>query len=125
MLRNAGHTVHCAGTTAAGVRVLSAHRVDVVLLDIMMPHGEDHEEWRRFPLDRGGCLLPHLLRRGQIPNADPQTPIVVYTALVLSAAERTMLDDLEVSAVHPKPTPFLKLIESLETAVKARATTSC
>lgn len=61
-----------AGSVFEGIRALSEHRVDLMVLDLALPDGM-------------GFNVLDQLRRG-IGGNDPQTPVLVYSALDIAVA---------------------------------------
>lgn len=68
VLNAGGHDCHVESDMQAALQYLAAHRIDLVVTDIMMPPGEGHPE---IPSEKTGLFFIRELRAryGQLPIA--------------------------------------------------------
>ena len=97
-LRKLGYTVVCAGTGEEAVAYLTDHRVDLVLLDLMMPGMDGVETYRAIKAVR------------------PTQKAVVYSGYADPAKVRE-IRDLGAHRILIKPTPVEELADAISDAL--------
>ncbi|MGH7598126.1 MAG: response regulator [bacterium] len=90
---------------------LRADQYDVLSLDIMFSPGE--KNLSNVEPRSAGLRLLELIRRGEIPNCDPNLKIIVLTA-VLNKQVEEKIKTLGVAAYLKKPIAFKKVIDTLK-----------
>ncbi len=73
LLESEGYRVHTAADGEAGLRAVTAHRPDLVLLDVGLPGLDGYELTRRLRLDPRHATLPILLLTGRTAQSDVVT----------------------------------------------------
>ena len=73
LLESEGYRVHTASDGEAGLRAVTAHRPDLVLLDVGLPGLDGYELTRRLRLDPRHATLPILLLTGRTAQSDVVT----------------------------------------------------
>lgn len=73
LLESEGYRVHATGDGEAGLRAVTTHRPDLVLLDVGLPGLDGYELTRRLRLDPRHATLPILLLTGRTALSDVVT----------------------------------------------------
>jgi CheY-like chemotaxis protein len=95
-----GYSVDLSTSCVDGLESLSKNQYDIVLLDIMMSHGE---EIPKYILARQtGIEILRMIRNGQIPNVNRGIPIIVITAIG-SSYEIGEMRKFNVNQIIQKP----------------------
>lgn len=91
------------------IRMLESRPFDLVSMDIMFPPGKSlgHDA----TAINAGIRLLECIRRGKIKNCDPQTKVIILTAVMNHDIEAE-IKKIGVSAYLTKPIEFNKVIET-------------
>jgi putative two-component system response regulator len=73
LLESEGYRVHTAADGEAGLRAVTTHRPDLILLDVGLPGLDGYELTRRLRLDPRQATLPILLLTGRTAQSDVVT----------------------------------------------------
>jgi len=90
---------------------LQTEKYDALSLDIMFSRGKKSRE--KIESRLAGLHLLELIRKGEIPNCDPNIKIIVLTAVPNKQVEQK-IKSLGVMAYLKKPVAFHKVIEALK-----------
>ena len=113
-IERAGFEVESALTVADCMQKLTARSYTVLLLDIMVPHGDDTPR----PVMQAGVDLVQQIREGKVAGVPADLPIVVFTA---TTGYRAQLEALGVDGYCQKPCSMRLVIEQLEAARRGAA----
>lgn len=114
--REGEYVVDVGKDTTEGVRLLSEKRYDVLLLDIMLPHGDEIDQ--TVSPKRSGIILMPMVRKGKVGKVDvsqnANVPLIVLTA-ISSYPKLQEIKDLKPHVILRKPVTY----KDFRIAVKA------
>jgi CheY-like chemotaxis protein len=113
-LKREGFEVDTASTTTECVGKLRQRSYDVIVLDIMMPPGEDPMWQDVNPINAGVEFLTRW-RDGEIPGMPEGVPVVVLTA---TTRHRAVLEALGIAAYLEKPCSLRDITAAVRTAAE-------
>lgn len=91
------------------IKLLQSRPFDLVSMDVMFPPGRSLG--RDTTAINAGIRLLEYIRSGKIKNCDPQTKVIILTAVMNQEIE-TEIKKRGVSAYLTKPIEFNKVIET-------------
>lgn len=114
MLELNGDQIEVAANGSEGLERLNADNYDLIVMDVMMPHGSELPE--SVPSMATGLNLLRMIRQ-QKTKQDSQTPVVILTATSDSQILKEIQHDLEPGVFLNKPVSLETFLSSVDCAL--------
>lgn len=112
------YEVEVVGSGNSALDSLNENQYDLILLDIMLPHGEGRRIPSNIPPKQTGIEILKKIRNRETKNS-PQIPIVVLTA-VSDVQDLKGINKYRPTRLFQKPREFNVLYESITEAIESQ-----